>query len=328
MAKNDSTDNKPVQQAAQQNALALVKRDVVDVVQSRVESMIEKGELSMPPGFAVGNAVTSWWLKLQATKDRDKRPALEVCTRDSIANATLDMLVQGLNAAKSQCYPIVFGDQLVCMRGFIGSIAVVKYIYGQGTRVWSEAVYEGDELEYTIARGRKIVTKHTQTMENVNTGKIVAAYAIVEPEKEGVEPACEIMTMAKIERAWQQGQTKGNSPAHQGFPDEMARKTVINRACKLLISTADDSHLVAHHAKRQDQVIAEAEMTAEIEENANGELLTLEGDYRQPTQPGQSGPLESAYEDQDPGGPGSPPADEPPVTANPKGGQARLEPDF
>lgn len=260
------------------NKLALMKRGVVDAVTERVERMVEQGELAMPPGYAIGNAVTSWWLKLQSTEDRNKKAALEVCTRDSIANATLDMLVQGLNPAKGQCYPIVYGDQLVCQRGYIGSIAVVKYIYGQGTRVWAEAVYAEDELEYEIIRGRKMVTNHKQSLKNVDNAKIVAAYAIIEPEEEGVEPVCEIMTIAKIKRAWQQGQTKGSSPAHQGFPDEMAKKTVINRACKLLIAASDDSHLVAKHAKRQDQVIAEAEMAAEMDEQADGELLALEGD--------------------------------------------------
>lgn len=271
-------ENKPARQDEPKNKLAMMKRDLVDSVADRAQKMIERGELSMPPGFAFGNAVASWWLRLQETQDRDKKPALAVCTPNSIANATLDMLVQGLNTAKGQCYPIVYGNQLVCQRGYLGSIAVVKYIYGQGTRVWAEAVYEADDLEYEIVRGRKMVTKHKQSLANVDNAKLVAAYAIIEPEDEGVEPVCEIMPIEKIRRAWAQGQTKGKSPAHEGFPDEMAKKTVIGRACKLLIATADDSHLVAKHAKRQDQILAEAALEAEMAEEANGELLALEGD--------------------------------------------------
>jgi recombination protein RecT len=38
---------------------------------------------------------------------------LQACTRDSIANALLDMAVQGLNPAKKQGYFIAYGKQLV-----------------------------------------------------------------------------------------------------------------------------------------------------------------------------------------------------------------------
>ena len=38
-----------------------------------------------------------------------------------------------------------------------------------------------------------------------------------------------------------QGATKGQSPAHRNFPQEMAKKTVIGRACKLFVSTSDDA---------------------------------------------------------------------------------------
>jgi len=50
--------------------------------------------------------------------------------------------------------------------------------------------------------------------------------------------------MAQIQKSWEQGPTKGQSPAHKNFPGEMAKKTVINRACKLLIAASDDSVLM------------------------------------------------------------------------------------
>jgi len=147
-----------------------------------------------------------------------------------------------------------------------------------------------------------------------------------------LDPVTIIRTIDQIRESWKKSKTwtpgkKGTF--HEDTPDLAVRRTVIRRACLEIINSSDDFDLILTRAVREaDQVAQEIALDAEIEENANGELLTLEGDYRQPTQPGQSGPLESAYEDQDPGGPGSPPADEPPVTANPKGGQARLEPDF
>jgi recombination protein RecT len=54
----------------------------------------------------------------------------------------------------------------------------------------------------------------------------------------------EEMTIQEILKAWGQGQTKGNSPAHQNFKGEMAKKTVINRALKTLINSSTDSGLM------------------------------------------------------------------------------------
>ncbi|TEB41563.1 hypothetical protein D0809_24890, partial [Flavobacterium circumlabens] len=53
----------------------------------------------------------------------------------------------------------------------------------------------------------------------------------------------EVMSITQIQASWAQGGSKGNSPAHKNFADQMAVKTVLNRACKLLISSSDDSVL-------------------------------------------------------------------------------------
>ena len=92
--------------------LALVKTDVFDVVEGRVEKLSKSGELHLPGDYSAANALKSAWLILQSTLDRDKKPVLTSCTRDSIANALFDMIVQGLSPAKDQCYFIAYGNQL------------------------------------------------------------------------------------------------------------------------------------------------------------------------------------------------------------------------
>ena len=56
--------------------------------------------------------------------------------------------------------------------------------------------------------------------------------------------------MAQIRAAWGQGATKGGSPAHKNFAEEMAKKTVIGRACKAIINSSDDAWL--YDGKRDD----------------------------------------------------------------------------
>src|SRR5690606_36842274 len=109
-----------------QNSIARVKRDTVDVVAERVRHFQERGEIHFPANYSPENAMKSAWLILQETKDRNKRPALDVCTKDSLANALLDMVVQGLNPQKKQGYFIVYGKQLVFLGSYFGTMAVTK----------------------------------------------------------------------------------------------------------------------------------------------------------------------------------------------------------
>jgi recombination protein RecT len=99
----------------------------------------------------------------------------------------------------------------------------------------------------------------------MGSNKVKGAYAIVELA-DGLR-AVEIMSMAQIQAAWNQGSTKGTSPAHKNFPDQMAMKTVINRALKLLINSSDDSDLFDEEEQLVDQV--QANVNHKIEQNAN-----------------------------------------------------------
>jgi len=67
--------------------------------------------------------------------------------------------------------------------------------------------------------------------------------------------------------------SKGNSPAHKNFADQMAIKTAINRACKLLISSSDDS--VLYDPLEDDKAIdvTDANVQHEIKKTANKESL-------------------------------------------------------
>lgn len=267
-------------------SLALVKEGVVDKVARRVTEMTAAGELELPRDYAPGNAMSAAWLVLQETQDRDKRPVLESCSKPSIANALLSMVVQGLTPARNQVYFIAYGNRLVAQRSYFGDVAVLKRIFGRETEVRAEVVYAGDTLEYEIERGRKRITKHTQKLADVDNDKIVAAYAVV--RLPGGEEHAEIMPMEKLRRSWEQGQTKGKSPAHTGFPDEMAKRTVTRRLVKMLINAADDSHLV-RAARGQDVDIAEAEVeAAEAAEVDEGEVIDLDRSDG-PDQPEASG---------------------------------------
>lgn len=262
------------QKQEQGNQLALIKKDVVDVVSSKVSEFISRGELHLPPNYSPENAMKSAWLKLQSVKDKNQKPALAVCTKNSIANALLDMVVQGLNPDKNQCYFVVYGDELVLMRSYFGTAAVAKRALGLHDLV-AMVVYEGDEFEYEISQGRYVITNHVQKAENIKPDKIKAAYCIISfPDHR--QDYTEIMTIEQIKKSWAKSKADQNKPnsTHKEFPDQMAKRTVIARACKLAINmTGDDSLLIEsfnRSTKYQDDpaetLEAEAELLGNTEE--------------------------------------------------------------
>jgi len=257
------------------NNLALVKKDVVDVVGKKVQEFVSRGELHLPPNYSVENAMKSAWLILQNTFDKDKKPVLQVCTKDSIANALLDMAVQGLNPAKKQGYFIAYGKQLVFQRSYFGTMAVTKRVAG-AKDIFAEIVYKGDEFEYQIKNGSKYITKHIQKIENVDPNNIVAAYCTIVFDDD--RQFTDVMTWDEIQKAWSKSKNNPDreGSTHKDFAQEMARKTVINRACKRYLNSSDDGSLLMYHVNRADEVAAEAEVEAEIEENANQELIDIE----------------------------------------------------
>ena len=257
------------------NNLALIKKDVVDVVGKKVQEFVSRGELHLPPNYSVENAMKSAWLILQNTVDKDKRPVLEVCTKDSIANSLLDMAVQGLNPAKKQGYFIAYGRQLVFQRSYFGTMAVTKRVAG-AKDIFAEIVYKGDEFEYQIRNGNKIITKHIQRIENVDPNNIVAAYCTILFDDD--RQFTDIMTWQEIQKAWSKSKMnpEKEGSTHKEFAQEMCRKTVINRACKRYLNSSDDGSLLMYHVNRADEVAAEAEVEAEIAENANQELIDIE----------------------------------------------------
>ena len=93
------------------NQLA-VRKETIDIVTARVREFQNKGELYFPSNYVPENALKSAWLTIQETEDKNRKPALEVCTKESIANALLSMVIQGLNPDKKQCYFIVYGNKL------------------------------------------------------------------------------------------------------------------------------------------------------------------------------------------------------------------------
>lgn len=208
----------------------------------QVSSYISREEdqgLALPAGYSLNNALKAAWFKLEGTKDRSGQPALKVCTNNSIGMALMDMAVQGLSPAKNQCYFIVYGNELQMQRSYFGTIAALKRLE-RVKDIDAQVVHEGDEFEIGADRvGHLVVKRFSPKFENLDK-PLVGAFAFIELTDGRVDYT--VMTKKQIDTSWSQSRQHG---VQQKFGDEMAKRTVLNRAAKMFINTSDDSDMLA-----------------------------------------------------------------------------------
>jgi len=258
-------------------AVATVEKNITDNVLAKITSFVDAKQLVLPKDYSAANALKAAYLLLQDTKTRDNKPVLEVCTKESIANALLKMVVLGLNPIKKQCNFIAYGNALSCDMEYAGNIAIAKR-YGlkeiKGA-VITKSEEPDFEFEVDTETGRKKITKHKRTLESIGDQNIAGAYAVYTMEDGTVD--AEIMNFKQIQAAWNQGAMKGNSPAHKNFPDQMAIKTVINRACKLITRTSDDAVLFDDDEQETKDQVGE-NVKSIIAKEANKKSLSMSDD--------------------------------------------------
>lgn len=253
--------------------LSVLKNEISESVLNEVLEMEKKARVSFPKNYNPENALKASFLVLERVVDINKRPALEVCSAVSIKKALFDMLIQGLSVAKSQGYFIVKGGQLCFDRSYFGTVAITKRIKGV-VDVFAQAIFKGDEFSFDIEKARKINIKHKQTLETMSTNDIVGAYCTIiyiDNQNEKKEFS-EVMSISQIKTSWEKSKSKERK-VHNDTPDEMAKRTVIARGCKMFVNTTDDSDL-----EISDEVIGAFNRTDGREdhdekENANGEEI-------------------------------------------------------
>ena len=161
------------------------------------------------------------------------------------------------------------------MRSYFGTMAITKRLQSVKD-IFAQVVYEGDEFEFEINGGTKKITKHKQTLASMDSSKMIAAYCTI-MHNEGKEYT-EIITKKQIDMAWSKTKMKSNSVQRE-FPEDMAKRTVINKTCKMYTNTSDDSDLlVGSFNNTAGDYDKEEEIAEEIESNANGMVIDIEAD--------------------------------------------------
>ena len=273
-----------------------MSKDLVVIEKTKKNALTEvkqaytDGSLLRWKNYSPEQALTHAVLKIKDMTMWDKnskreRPILEVCTSDSIKQALVDMMAQGLDAGKGQCYFIPKKGKLLMMRDYLGSIALIKRLNKKIADVNYAVVFEGDDFSYELEFGNPINIKHKQSLINIksNSTAILGAYAVA-VDHNGKPLRTIIKSWSEIQVAWGQSpqevfDSNGNviGKTHSKFPIEMAKRTVINALCKHYIRTADDYELLHESFNRSEIIVQTEEVEAEKEELANnGDVVDIE----------------------------------------------------
>lgn len=149
------------------------------------------------------------------------------------------MTLQGLSPAKDQCYFIVYGNELQMQRSYFGTVAAVKRLDGV-KKVRAEVVHEKVDFEIGANEDMELVVKRFVPKFENQDNQIIGAFAMIKTD-EGTDFT--VMTKKEIDQSWAQTRQKNNK-VQQNFSQEMAKRTVLNRAAKMFINTSDDSDLL------------------------------------------------------------------------------------
>ena len=210
----------------------LTQKQVTSSVANRINAMKSEG-LKIAPNYSVSNALSSAYYAL---KNSNSGNLLEKCTDESIYNALLDMVTQGLSPAKTQCYFVPYGTTVKLTRSYFGTMKVVKQL-PEVKDIYAEVIYKGDDFKIKNENGRKVFVSHETDWTNADN-EIIGAYCII--EKLDGKKILTVMTKKEIDKSWSKAKTKN---VQNDFPQEMAKRTVINRAAKQFFNTSDDNDL-------------------------------------------------------------------------------------
>ena len=264
-----ATKNEVVEQG-KKNAELVVNNAFIDGLSMQLQEKTKYG-LSFPADYNPTNALMGAYLIMKETTDKNGKCILESCSQASIANSLMDMATLGLNASKKQGYFIAYGGKCQFQKSYFGNITLARR-NGLKT-INAEIIYDGDTFKYHIENGMKVIDVHEQDFMNIDNDKILGAYAVA--VMDDGRKVVEVMNINQLKKAWNQrmgGLKEDASSTHMKFKDQMAKKTVINRLCKLIGNTSTDGN-ISEISDRLDEV-AEVDMVAEdvaydIENNAN-----------------------------------------------------------
>lgn len=195
---------------------------------------LQNGSFKVPEGYDVKGECTSAAVKLMGMTDRAGKPIMSVVTRESTLMFFKDMATQGLSFSRNQCYAIPYGNELKLQRSYYGTIATLTNMF-PNYEISANVIYDGDTYEYCTdsLKGFNFINDHVSHFLN-RDNEIIGVYGSIFDRETGERVYGCVMTKKEILKSWSKAKTKA---VQEEFPTEMAKRTLINRMCKVFINS-------------------------------------------------------------------------------------------
>ena len=228
------------------NALLLIGQSVLEKLENPAF------HYHLKPGYDARKALNCACDKMARNEDTAS------CTDESVKQALKDMFLQGLDPAANQCYLIPQYSKINrCMemtlkRSYFGTMAAVKELCPEIREINAACVWSDEKFAYGYKHGKFVSTLHeldpekpAETHEDLN--KLRYVYVEIYGADDRLI-ASEMMTSAQVKTAWLQSSNTSKDKVagtkslkadsvHLQFTSEMAKRSVINRACKNILNT-------------------------------------------------------------------------------------------
>ena len=277
--------------AEKNTSLMAVSHNIVAPIVQRIPEMLKTEELLEVGGYSAASAIKSAELTLPNLTDSYGNKLLETCTPISIQNALLNMLKAYADVSKGQCYFIPYknkktgANELQMQLSADGWAMQAKLFDPTIKGITGNVVWKGEEFkEKVLPNGKHVLVEHiTNPFGSTTVNDIVGAYCIIE-RIDGTSYIEALVSFEQLKKMWGQSSMhpideKGNvkeGSNHYKFPNEMAIKSVVGKACRPIVKREANGN---PYAKQVFSVLADDDKeraTAEIESNMGaGEVVDI-----------------------------------------------------
>lgn len=190
---------------------------------------IEKSMLAVLPKHVTPQRMIK--VALSAT---NRMPALLDCDARSIVQAVMLGAELGLEAGGilGEAYLVPYGKQVQLIPGYRGLIKLARQS-GEVADIEARAVFERDFFEFEYGLDHKLRHKPSTDAE---PGKLTQVWALARFREGGFH--FDVMSVGAVEKIRSRSKAGRSGPWVTDF-DEMAKKTVVRRLCKMIPMSAE-----------------------------------------------------------------------------------------
>lgn len=227
------------------NAIAPLAKEKLNSVRDLINGCMPQIQAALPPGMMAEQLARIAFSACQ------RNAALLDCTKQSLALAVINCAELGIKPNLiGEAYLVPYGKTATLIPGYKGLMKLARNS-GMVTGFQVGVVREGDTFEYQ--RGTDKFLKHVEAGDNEDA-EITHFWAGATVD--GVFEF-EVMTKKQVDKV-RSASRAGNSGPWKDHYEEMGKKTVIRRLCKLLPADSDKLHKAVALDERADAGLPQA----------------------------------------------------------------------